>query len=343
MAPRVVTGSVAALGAVPRGWKNIAAVRPAPPRPLVGWEVLTSADPPALELSVTGADAALSWLVSPTGDVVDYSIFRRTPSTGAPFDPTVDTPVATGVTATSYADNGLAAGTYDWQVFGRIHPWDPLDIPDLVGYWNTAETASVTYAGGAASRWADLLGNSANDWVQSNASNKPAFGTRTQNGVYVMDFDGASDYMDGPNITLPAPWSVFAVVATDTLANHDPTILTSAASSAVTGHFDGGVWRVYCPFPNYANVNAADTNPHSLIGTAAVGATPNLYLDGALGGANGTESSSAWGALTIGASAGGGANYHDGPIMALGLVASVLSSTNRDNLAAYFRTQWATP
>ena len=52
------------------------------------------------------------------GDV--YLIFRRTPSTGEPFDPEVDTPIATVPNnQLTYDDEGLAQGEYDWQVFAR--------------------------------------------------------------------------------------------------------------------------------------------------------------------------------------------------------------------------------
>jgi len=49
-----------------------------------------------------------------------YLIFRRTPSTGEPFDPEVDTPIATVPSnQLTYDDEGLAEGEYEWQVFAR--------------------------------------------------------------------------------------------------------------------------------------------------------------------------------------------------------------------------------
>jgi len=49
-----------------------------------------------------------------------YLIFRRTPPTGEPFDPEVDTPIATVPSnQLTYDDEGLAEGEYDWQVFAR--------------------------------------------------------------------------------------------------------------------------------------------------------------------------------------------------------------------------------
>lgn len=79
-------------------------------------------DPPGLYVVVEGSTARLYWDPSPTPNVADYSIYRRTPQTGAPFDPIVDTPIATGVVGLTYEDTGLTGGDYDWQVFGRVPP-----------------------------------------------------------------------------------------------------------------------------------------------------------------------------------------------------------------------------
>lgn len=73
----------------------------------------------AVDVTVPGT-ATLTWTASTTPGVVDYIVFRRTPTTGDPFDPYSETPIATGITDTDYDDAGLAADTYEWQVFGRI-------------------------------------------------------------------------------------------------------------------------------------------------------------------------------------------------------------------------------
>jgi hypothetical protein len=73
-------------------------------------------DPANLVVTPSGE---LSWDPSP-GDIIDYQVFRRTPQTGEPFNPTVDTPVATGITATSWTDESVESGDYDYQVYGRV-------------------------------------------------------------------------------------------------------------------------------------------------------------------------------------------------------------------------------
>lgn len=77
-------------------------------------------DPRNLVVTVSGVTASLSWDTSSALDVLDYSIFRRSPPTGVAFNPRFDTPVAAGISATTYDDTDLDAATYEWQVFGRI-------------------------------------------------------------------------------------------------------------------------------------------------------------------------------------------------------------------------------
>jgi hypothetical protein len=74
-------------------------------------------DPDNLQVSVTGSTASLTWDASPSVPD-DYVIFRRTPQTGAPFDPEVDTPIGS-TAALFFDDEDLSEGDYDWQVFGR--------------------------------------------------------------------------------------------------------------------------------------------------------------------------------------------------------------------------------
>ncbi len=64
------------------------------------------------------ASAALTLGASGTGEFLEYAIFRRTPQTGAAFDPDVDTPLVEVVTS-PYVDESVAQGDYDYQVFRR--------------------------------------------------------------------------------------------------------------------------------------------------------------------------------------------------------------------------------
>lgn len=94
-------------------------VNPPAPKPLY-YALEVTYDPTNFTVDIDGTTATLDWDASITAGIDDYSVFRRTPATGEPFNPFVDIPVASGITATSYEDTGLDPGTeYEWQVFGR--------------------------------------------------------------------------------------------------------------------------------------------------------------------------------------------------------------------------------
>jgi len=79
----------------------------------------TTPDPANLQFSLQGEDVELTWNASPTSGVTEYAVFRRTPQTGSPFDPESDTPIAT-TGSTTYTDEDVPEGEYDYQVFGVI-------------------------------------------------------------------------------------------------------------------------------------------------------------------------------------------------------------------------------
>jgi Putative Ig domain/Concanavalin A-like lectin/glucanases superfamily len=97
------------------------------------------ADPTGLAVVVVDNDAVLTWAGSPTPYVADYSIFRRSPSTGAVFNP-AGSPIASGITSLTYADNDLPTGSYDWQVFGRVVV--PTVAPTITSPSSTSFTQS---------------------------------------------------------------------------------------------------------------------------------------------------------------------------------------------------------
>jgi len=75
-------------------------------------------DPLTLSATATDDDIALSWAAPTTAGATHVDVFRRTPPTGAQFDPTLDTALTRlTVATTTYDDTTLANGTYEYQVF----------------------------------------------------------------------------------------------------------------------------------------------------------------------------------------------------------------------------------
>jgi hypothetical protein len=74
----------------------------------------------------------------------------------------------------------------------------PLDLNPAL-WLDAADTATITESGGFVSQWNDKSGNNRN-FTQAVGASQPATGTRTQNGLNVLDFDGSNDFLNGGNI-----------------------------------------------------------------------------------------------------------------------------------------------
>lgn len=69
----------------------------------------------------------------------------------------------------------------------------PADLGSISGWWDAADSSTITDAGaGAVSAWADKSGLG---HTLTEATNRPTTGTRTLNGLNVLDFDGTNDQL----------------------------------------------------------------------------------------------------------------------------------------------------
>lgn len=82
-----------------------------------GEDLSAVGNPANLVGSQVGSAAHLEWDAS--SGAIDYSIFRRTPQTGALFVPGTDSPLVSGVTDLYY-DDITSPADYDYEVFGRL-------------------------------------------------------------------------------------------------------------------------------------------------------------------------------------------------------------------------------
>lgn len=80
----------------------------------------------------------------------------------------------------------------------RAAVWSPLDLGNVGGWWDASDTSSITASSGATSQWNDKSGNGYH-FTQSTGSAQPTTGTRTQNSLNVLDFDGG-DWMTAGDV-----------------------------------------------------------------------------------------------------------------------------------------------
>jgi hypothetical protein len=97
----------------------------------------------------------------------------------------------------------------------------PSDISGLTLWLDADDAGTITDAGaGAVSQWTDKSTN-AYALAQGTAGNRPTTGTRTQNSLNVIDFDGSADHLlltNAPiNNSSTGAWTVFAVVLADSV------------------------------------------------------------------------------------------------------------------------------
>lgn len=91
-------------------------------------------------------------------------------------------------------------------------PWTPALLgSSLIGWWDASDSSTITIGTGV-SAITDKSGNS-RTFSQATAGNQPALITNAQNGLSVMRFDGAGDFMqtaarvDIRTLILLAKWS----------------------------------------------------------------------------------------------------------------------------------------
>lgn len=148
-----------------------------------------------------------------------------------------------GATGTAYTVQpsdigaGLSARETQADAFGQRNAesailgaaFAPASDPSLIGWWDAGDTATITATTGAVSAWADKAGGPG--LQQAAAARQPQTGTRSLNGLNVLDFDGGRFLERGR--TLPASGNVafHMAVAVDTVANAFEAVLAVEATN----------------------------------------------------------------------------------------------------------------
>ena len=72
----------------------------------------------------------------------------------------------------------------------NVRDWLPSDVP-IASWYDGADEDTITESGGKVSQWDDKSPREI-PVIQTNGSDQPSYGTRTLNGLNVLDFDGNS-------------------------------------------------------------------------------------------------------------------------------------------------------
>jgi hypothetical protein len=90
----------------------------------------------------------------------------------------------------------------------------PSDISDLGLWLDSSDASTITESLGSVSAWNDKSGNG-NNFTQAVLANQPTTGSRTINGLNVLDFNGTTEEMVGPTGLITTLNTVFIVFKTD--------------------------------------------------------------------------------------------------------------------------------
>lgn len=92
--------------------------------------------------------------------------------------------------------------------------WTPADLSPVL-WLDASDTTTITVASNKVSQWNDKSGNGRN-FTQATSANQPSSGTRTQNGLNVVDFATGTFMSGGDILDLGSnSFSTFAVVKWD--------------------------------------------------------------------------------------------------------------------------------
>lgn len=218
----------------------------------------------------------------------------------------------------------------------------PSSLTGLAAWYDASDAASITHTSGAVSQWADKSGN-ARHYTQSTGANRPATGTRTLSGLNLIDFDGTSDYLDGPLSALNyGATTVFAVYVPDNTQNRY-IIANDGTGGAQTRLFVGN------QLVDFGNTLIQQPNPvvgvglmqvSTVSGTGAATQKIRVGLNAELSGS--VSRTGVATAARIGNYGGGVGmgNAMDGGIGEIIIYHRLLTSGEIDQVCAYLQQKW---
>ena len=235
---------------------------------------------------------------------------------------------------------------------GAVALWTPSQLSGLQLWLDASDTTTITESSGSVSQWDDKSGNE-NHVSQGTAVNQPTTGTRTINGLNVLDFDGDMLFTTDSVVSGNPNLGIALLILYDTnggaLTDRTIQIGAGAGSTAgITGGTNGYSWRFNDGTEEYGTVST---------GTALIqiGVRPSggdyessqMFIDGteetATSLSNGTPN------ISAGASIGGGQSGNT----ALGTISNAINgaigeaiavednSTNtRQKIEGYLAHKW---
>ena len=234
-----------------------------------------------------------------------------------------------------------------WKAFhGMPASFFPAQIPGLVLWLDASDTGAMTASGTAVSQWKDKSGGG-NHFTQSSGSKRPATGTRTANGLNVLDFDGGDWLINTSlNSIYTGAYTMFIVVGGDNntvdhmLIASDGSNLVGIrqnSSTAIVGYNgDGNVGAGRATVAVTESLGALRTNAIRRDGTAF-----HLWSDGGAGAAGTSNALDITATDTrIGGRLFFGTQLLDGPVAEALIYSRALTDAEMNQIGNYLAGKW---
>lgn len=262
-----------------------------------------------------------------------------------------------GATSSTYTANATtAAGNLTCVVTGTntsgsssassnaIAPFNPNAVSAIAGWYDAADTSSITNSGGFASQVNDKSGTG-NNATQGTAANRPSTGAVTINSLNALGCDGSNDYLVIPVATLGANQPALSIAAVF-LPNNATTSLYVISNNNGSS---GGRSQVFNQSANMGAAAVTRVSPTSgstilqIVRTPANGAnrvtTLKINSDAELSSAPSTRGSVAGTAAAI-CSFGNPSGYLNGSIGEIIVAQTQWTNAQANRIAHYLAGKW---
>lgn len=214
--------------------------------------------------------------------------------------------------------------------------WSPLDLPSLVGWYDASDTATITDSGGEVSQWDDK----ANGYhlTQSTAGLKPTTGTRTINGLNVLDFDGSDNLRRTTTPSTTVPFMVYVVFFADSAAGCIFDGIYGPADK-VRLYYSGSTWHIYNGSNPLSSGDGSSGAVHQWSLLFNSGNAAQIWKDGSSLATSSIVGSYGFGGINVGRDANDSNAFN-------GAIAELIISDSSDDQAlveSYLKAKWGTP